>query len=65
MYVELIDEGKAFNPLKEADCSALGQSSEDCTVGGLGVHLVKEVTDQQKYQRDGNKNRICFSKTIM
>ena len=65
LFVEFVDQGKAFNPLEEANCVELGMNAEDCAIGGLGVFLVKEVTDHQAYLREGNQNRICFSKFIV
>jgi anti-sigma regulatory factor (Ser/Thr protein kinase) len=53
------DNGVAFNPLalKQPD---LGLNLEDRPVGGLGIHLVKTITDQANYERHGNYNVITL-----
>jgi sigma-B regulation protein RsbU (phosphoserine phosphatase) len=57
--LEFIDRGKPWNPLEEAPEVALGQSTEDAAVGGLGVLLVHELTDERIYRRDDGANRLC------
>ncbi len=49
--LEVRDAGLAFNPLLEAQQSALGTAIEDAAVGGLGVHLITALTDRQSYHR--------------
>jgi anti-sigma regulatory factor (Ser/Thr protein kinase) len=49
--LEVRDAGLAFNPLLEAQQSALGTAIEDAAVGGLGVHLITALTDHQSYHR--------------
>jgi len=59
---EVIDIGKPFNPLEDAKDPELGLCAEDVAIGGLGVFLVRELSDYQSYQRDGEKNRFCILK---
>jgi sigma-B regulation protein RsbU (phosphoserine phosphatase) len=53
--IEMIDDGKEFNPvaMKEADTTpALSERK----IGGLGIHLVKNLTETFTYRREGSKN---------
>jgi sigma-B regulation protein RsbU (phosphoserine phosphatase) len=62
--LEFSDEGKAFNPLIESHRSTLGADIESAEIGGLGVHLVTQLTDQQHYQRDGDRNILHIVKSM-
>jgi len=57
------DDGKAFNPftIAKPDLSA---PIEKRSIGGLGIHLIKEMTDQQLYQRKNRCNRITLSMKV-
>jgi serine/threonine-protein kinase RsbW len=59
MQVE--DDGPAFDPTAAAapDISA---ALEDREVGGLGIHLVRQLMDDVGYARCGEFNRLRFSK---
>jgi anti-sigma regulatory factor (Ser/Thr protein kinase) len=50
------DEAPLFDPLSEAASPDLAASIEDRQVGGLGVHLIKEMTRSIGYRRDGSRN---------
>jgi anti-sigma regulatory factor (Ser/Thr protein kinase) len=54
---ELVDNGKAFNPV-DAALPELGEGIEDREVGGLGLRLVRTYMDRLDYQRDGALNRL-------
>ncbi|MEI6162005.1 MAG: ATP-binding protein [Roseococcus sp.] len=51
------DDGPEYDPLARAgpDTEA---ALEDRDVGGLGVHLVRELTRDARYKRDGRLNRL-------
>ena len=55
------DSGKAFDPTarKEVDITA---SVEERPVGGLGIHLVRQIMDGVRYERRGNKNVLILTK---
>ncbi|MDP2801255.1 MAG: ATP-binding protein [Phreatobacter sp.] len=50
------DEAPLFDPLVEAATPDVTASVEERQVGGLGVHLVKEMTRFVGYRRDGQRN---------
>jgi len=61
--LQLTDWGPVFDPLKQSapDTSA---PLEDRRIGGLGIHLVKNMADHLEYRRDDGKNilTVCFKK---
>jgi len=54
------DDGPAFNPLA-LDAVDLDASISQRRVGGLGVHLVKELADRCSYARSANQNVLEIS----
>ena len=59
--VAIQDNGMPFNPLKMADPDTTS-ILEDRAIGGLGIMLVKTLTDKFEYNRKGNKNQILIEK---
>ena len=57
----LRDHGRAFNPL-EVDAPRLDLPIEERPVGGLGVHLIKTLTDEQIYSRERDENVLVLVK---
>jgi sigma-B regulation protein RsbU (phosphoserine phosphatase) len=58
------DPGIAFDPLKEARRSALGTDTDHAEIGGLGVHLLEAITDQQEYRRADDQNHLRLVKQL-
>ena len=54
------DNGPAFDPFEEAPKPDTDQALDDRPIGGLGVFLVKQFTDDSFYERDGEINRITM-----
>ncbi len=61
--IELVieDDGRPFNPL-EAPAPDLGAGLMDRPAGGLGIHLVRSLTDEIEYQRQAGKNILTIKK---
>lgn len=57
------DDGMPFNPT-EVEEPDLGCSIEDCKIGGLGIHLAKNLMDEVCYQRCKEKNILTLKKNI-
>lgn len=57
----LEDDGLAFNPL-EHEVQDLDASLEDRQIGGLGIHFVRELMDDVRYERVGRINRVTLIK---
>ena len=60
--VEIIDDGHAFNPLKDAPEPDLDAGIEDRPIGGLGIHLMRVMMDDVHYRREANKNHLTLIK---
>ncbi len=58
--VEIVDSGKAFDPLHDAPEPDLDASVNERRIGGLGVHLVKTLMDQMDYKRENEQNRLTI-----
>lgn len=56
------ESGPPFNPL-EATAPDLTLPLEDRPIGGLGLFLVQEMTDEQTYRREGDRNILTLRKT--
>lgn len=58
--IVLEDDGPPYDPLArdEADTTA---GLEEREVGGLGVHLVRKLTQDARYERVGGRNRLSCS----
>lgn len=57
------DNGTAFNPLVHADPD-IEAAIEDRPIGGLGLHIVKEMAQNLDYQRVGTENVLKFQLTV-
>ncbi|KPK96120.1 hypothetical protein AMJ80_01790 [bacterium SM23_31] len=57
------DDGNIFNPL-EISKPDIKKPPEERKIGGLGIHLVRNLFDQLKYERKNNKNIISFIKKV-
>jgi anti-sigma regulatory factor (Ser/Thr protein kinase) len=55
VVIQVADDGRAFNPL-ESPPPDLDVPFEDRPVGGLGVHLIKNLASRLDYVRAGDKN---------
>ena len=53
--LEIIDDGNEFNPIFNESADVESKISER-KIGGLGIHLVKNLTDSFTYRREGEKN---------
>jgi serine/threonine-protein kinase RsbW len=63
LTAELVDDGRAFDPLQVA-APDLAAPLEERAVGGLGVHLMRHLVDDIQYRRDGGRNHLVFTKRI-
>ncbi len=61
--VEIEDDATPFNPLEVA-VPDLERPLHERPVGGLGIHLVRQVMDGLEYQRLDGKNLLVMKKKI-
>lgn len=63
LKIIIIDSGVVFDPtLKGKTDTTL--SAEDRQIGGLGIHLVRELMDSINYEREGGKNVLTLIKNL-
>lgn len=57
------DEGIPFDPTKKDDPD-ITLSAEERQIGGLGIYMVKKLTDSMTYEYKNNKNRLKLDKKL-
>lgn len=56
LTIEIIDGGKPFNPLEDAPEPDTESPIEDRPIGGLGLFLVRTMTEDLQYRWEDSKN---------
>ncbi len=59
IVLEFIDEGIEYNPLEKPDPD-IDLPPEERPLGGLGIFMVKQMTDDIVYKRENNKNILIL-----
>ncbi|MCB1843603.1 MAG: SpoIIE family protein phosphatase, partial [Halioglobus sp.] len=59
--LEFTDDGKPFNPLQ---ASRPGNPADTADGGGLGVHLIRQLAQEQHYQRVDERNLLRVRQPI-
>ena len=62
--VNILDDGRRFDPLTEVPEPDIDAKLEDRTVGGLGVHFVRRFMDDADYRHEHGKNRLTLTKNV-
>ena len=62
LTIDIIDDGRAFDPFTEAPPPDLDSSVEERPIGGLGVFFVKTMMDEVQYRREGDRNHVTLRK---
>jgi len=58
------DDGHPFDPLA-ATPPDLSLAIEDRPIGGLGIHMLRELTDEMTYERRDGANRVTLIKRVV
>jgi anti-sigma regulatory factor (Ser/Thr protein kinase) len=61
---EVVDDGRPFDPFTEAPPPDLAAPIAERAVGGLGVHLVRQLMDACSYQRRDGRNHTLLLKRL-
>jgi serine/threonine-protein kinase RsbW len=61
--ISVEDDGRHFNPLLAPTVDVTAALAER-RVGGLGIHLVRHLLDQVRYQRRPDGNRLILIKRL-
>lgn len=60
LRIDFVDDGAAFDLVEDAPAVDTGMGLEGRSAGGLGIHLVKEMVESLRYERDGGMNRVSM-----
>ena len=63
LEIEFIDDGCAFDPFA-APPPDLDQPVEAREVGGLGIHILRSLTEEARYERRNDTNVIRLSRVV-
>lgn len=63
MVFVITDSGKPFDPTKKAAVDTT-LPLEQRAIGGLGIHLIRQIMDEVTYQRKGDQNILTLIKNI-
>jgi serine/threonine-protein kinase RsbW len=63
LEIEFIDDGCAFDPFA-VSAPNLDEPLEARPVGGLGLHILRSLTDDSRYERRNETNVIRLSRTV-
>jgi anti-sigma regulatory factor (Ser/Thr protein kinase) len=64
LTLSIEDEGIPFNPLEKKD-PEVPADLIDVRIGGLGIHIVKKLMDDIRYQRKQGKNKLTMKKNVL
>ena len=59
--INITDEGHAFDPLTDATEPDTTDPIESRSIGGLGVHLAREMMDEMAYRRENGRNYLTLT----
>ncbi|HTC62825.1 MAG TPA: ATP-binding protein [Candidatus Saccharimonadales bacterium] len=63
LTITVVDDGRAFDPLSVSPPDMSG-AIEDRPIGGLGIHMLRELADNMAYERRDNTNRVTLIKRM-
>ena len=64
LILEVEDDGVPFNPL-DSPTPDINKPIEERRIGGLGIHLVRQIMDHLTYERCGGKNYMFMRKKLV
>jgi len=61
LEIRLADEGPPFNPLEAPDLH-VAKDIASLRIGGMGIHLIRNLADALRYSREEGRNvlTLCF-----
>lgn len=63
LKITIIDNGKPFDPTAKKDVD-ITLSAEERDIGGLGIHLVRQIMDSVNYKRVNGENVLTLRKKL-
>jgi anti-sigma regulatory factor (Ser/Thr protein kinase) len=65
LTIEIVDDGRPFDPLTDAPKPDVNADLEDRNIGGLGIHLVRKMMDDVRYRREEGKNHLTLVTSLV
>ncbi len=62
--VDILDDGRKFDPLTQVPAPDTDAKLGDRAVGGLGFHIVRTFMDGVGYRHERGKNRLTLTKHL-
>ena len=56
LTIEFTDDGVPFNPLEDNPDPDTSTPIEERPIGGLGLHMVRTMTEEMRYERQNSRN---------
>ena len=56
LTIKFTDDGIPFNPLEDNTDPDTSAPIEERAIGGLGIHMVRTMTEEMRYKRENSKN---------
>ena len=63
LVIDIADDARQFDPTGVAPPD-LDAPLDERPIGGLGIHLVRNMVDRMEYRYDGRQNRVQLRKRI-
>lgn len=63
LQAEVTDTGRPFNPI-DVPTPDLDAPIDERRIGGLGIHIVREMMDTLEYAREGDRNVLRLRKRV-
>ncbi|OFX66880.1 MAG: hypothetical protein A2X12_04825 [Bacteroidetes bacterium GWE2_29_8] len=64
IQIKITDDAKEFNPLLKETPDDIDKPVEERKIGGLGIHIVKNIMFDLDYKRDANRNTLLMKNKI-
>ena len=63
LKIMIVDDGVPFNPFQR-EMPNLGGTLSDRQIGGLGIHIVRQLMDEVFYKRGVDRNTVTLIKHL-
>jgi anti-sigma regulatory factor (Ser/Thr protein kinase) len=63
LTIDVADDGIAFNPL-EKDPPDLDLPFSERPIGGLGIHIVRALSETIAYRRENDRNHLTMTMRV-